>query len=85
MEMTVKAVADNKPNVRREGTPKYHQAMDSELLEVYQAAGNHDTRLRYWGQTLKKNLGRRGYWGHLDSSWENETEWPTREGTPTLE
>lgn len=35
MEMTVKAVADNKPNVRREGTPKYHQAMDSELLEVY--------------------------------------------------
>ena len=35
MEMTLKAGAyDYNPNVRREGTPKYYQVMDRELLEL---------------------------------------------------
>ena len=54
MEMTVKAVADN-PNVRREGTLKNHQAMDSELLEVWRdPRAQHLKPFRLLGITIQQ-------------------------------
>ena len=54
VKATVKAVADN-PNVRREGTLKYHQAMDSELLEVWRdPRAQHLKPFRLLGITIQQ-------------------------------
>lgn len=74
MVMSVKAGADN--NSVRARTPKYYQAMDSELLEICsylppgstlktrKSVGNQNSEMRYCGQILEVS-GEMGYQGHF--------------------
>lgn len=76
MEMTVKAVAGNNPNARREGTPKYHQAINSELLQVWgDPRARHLKPFRLLGITIQQ----RGTGGrHLKESGKTGLLWTLR-------